>query len=160
MVGRLRRLAASRTVGRSPIWASSRADFTPTDGRVLRAERVVRNQIFFREVNEEIGAAARRLSRAPELADVHFHFLCECAKRGCVDPISLSAEEYEALRQDPLMFVVAPGHQIASIEQLVAQNERFACVRKFHPEPSKSAREHDPRKEAEIGERPPADACA
>src|SRR6266568_2512205 len=122
MLGRLRRLAASQAVGRSPLWESSRADFTPTDGTCC----------------------------APS----------ECAKRACVDRISLSAEEYEALRRDPLMFVVAPGHQIASIEQLVAQNERFACVRKFHPEPSKSAREHDPRKEAEIGERPPADACA
>jgi len=34
--------------------------------KVLRAERVVRNQIFFREVNEEIRAAAVRLSRGCE----------------------------------------------------------------------------------------------
>src|SRR6266571_8255991 len=126
---------------------------------MLRAERVVRNQIFFREVNEEICAAARRLSGPAESADVYFHFLCECAQRGCLERISLSAAEYEAVRQDPLLFAVAPGHQIASIERLVAQNERFACVRKFHPEPSTTARAHDPRGQAGIGGRPPADAC-
>jgi len=31
-------------------------------------------------------------------------------------------------------------------------------MRKFHPEPSKTAREHDPRRQTEIGERPLADA--
>src|SRR6266516_2175594 len=75
--------------------------------KVLRAERVVRNQIFFREVNEKIRAAELRLSGAAERAEVHFHFLCECAKRGCLEWIALSADEYEAVRKGPLAFAVA-----------------------------------------------------
>ena len=59
--------------------------------------------------------------------------------------VPLTVREYEAVRTDPAAFVVAPGHEIESIEHVVEKHVRYAVVRKFHPEPIKIAVELDPR---------------
>jgi hypothetical protein len=107
---------------------------------MLRGERLIRNQVFVREVNTRVHEAARALGRSAEdEREQPFEIFCECSRKSCFDRISLTLREYEVLRADLTTFAVAPGHEIESIEQAVARSERFVTVRKFHPESVKIA---------------------
>jgi hypothetical protein len=108
---------------------------------MLRGERLIQNQIFVREVNEHVHEAARVLGGAGDEGDHPFEMFCECSRKQCFDRIVVTLKEYEALRAEPTVFAVTAGHESESIEQVVARNERFVTVRKFHPETVKLARE-------------------
>ena len=105
-----------------------------------REERIARNEALFREVNERIQDVNEELSGALE-AD----FLCECGDAECTEPISLTPREYEEVRRDPTHFAVLPGHVVPDVEQVVAQNDRFAVVAKTDPEAARVAVRKDPR---------------
>ncbi len=103
-----------------------------------RKQRIARNETIFREVNERIEEVS---ADAP---GKHVEFICECGNAGCTDVIPLAPEEYEALRADPVLFGILPGHEISEVEVVVAENERFLTVRKLVEE-QQIARETDPR---------------
>ena len=81
-----------------------------------------------------------------EAEEILFEFVCECGRRRCYAMIPLTVGEYESVRRDAAAFVVAPGHEIASIEHVDRTHPRFTVVRKYHPEPIKIAVEQDPRR--------------
>jgi hypothetical protein len=96
----------------------------PTDRE--HQERAARNQSLFREVNERIRGLPDRPPAVYEL------FICECHRDGCATPISLTIEEYEAIRSDPARFVVTPGHFDPKVEKSVhMQDGRFQVVEKI-----------------------------
>jgi hypothetical protein len=103
-----------------------------------RKQRIVRNETIFREVNERIQEVS------PDAAADHVEFVCECGNRGCVETIRMTQGEYEALRADPVLFGILPGHEIPEVEVVVADHERYLTVRKL-PEEQEVARETDPR---------------
>lgn len=113
---------------------------------MLRAERLVRNQAFFRNANEEVGRAAAALTDPSDDPEAIFDFLCECTRRDCDAMIPLRLVDYEAVRADPASFVLAPGHEIGSVERVTRREARFYVVRKIHPEPISVATELDPRR--------------
>jgi hypothetical protein len=115
---------------------------------VLRAERLVRNQIRAREANEEVRRAAAALTDPGGEPDAMFDFLCECARRDCTQMVPLTVREYEGVRAEPVSFIVAPGHEIESIELVARREARFCVVRKIHPEPIRTAVDEDPRASA------------
>lgn len=89
--------------------------------------RAGRNQTLFREINErirDIGDAGRVPTDEP------WDFLCECADVTCTDTISMTVEEYEAVRSEPTHFPVIPGHERPELETVVGQTERYAVVEK------------------------------
>jgi hypothetical protein len=49
------------------------------------------------------------------------------------------------VRQEPTHFVIHPGHDMAEIESVVAEHDRYAVVEKRSPEAAELAVEHDPR---------------
>lgn len=106
----------------------------------LRQQRVAKNEILFREVNERIKDVSADLD-SEERTD----FLCECGSESCTQPISLTLAEYEAVRQDATSFAIVPGHQVGDVETVVAQTERFAVVEKDAPVAARMAIEQDPR---------------
>ena len=116
------------------------------DGEVLRAERLGRNQILFRYANEEVGRAAAKLTDPSEAPEPVFEFVCECTRRDCRAMIPLTLCEYEGVRADSATFVLAPGHEIPSIERVTQREAHFCVVRKIHPEPISAAVELDPRR--------------
>jgi hypothetical protein len=81
----------------------------PADARELRRARelggirIAENEAFFRSLNE--GLVGR--SVLPD--DALIAFLCECGDEDCLDAIALTRAEYEAVRQDPTVFAVAPA---------------------------------------------------
>jgi hypothetical protein len=104
-----------------------------------RAERVAKNEVLCREVNERIGQAAERAAfEGPTV------FVCECGDRACSEAIEVTLTEYETARSRPTLFLVAPGHETAEFEHVVEQNERFAVVEKAGAAEA-IARRHDPR---------------
>jgi hypothetical protein len=104
-----------------------------------REERIGRNEVLFREVNERVEEI-----QSGEGVARRFDFLCECADRDCVEAVSLSLAEYEDVRSESTQFVVVPGHEAPRVEFIVRVEDRFAVVRK-QGEAAEFAERHDPR---------------
>ena len=85
------------------------------------------------EVNEKLGSA--------DVSD----FLCECGDDDCTKPISLSLQEYEAVRSVPTQFAIAPGHEVIDVERVISAGDRYSVVQKFAGEAERIAVETDPR---------------
>jgi hypothetical protein len=110
-----------------------------------RKERLARNESLFREVNERVREVNDRVTEVNgDVRSDRIEFLCECGDPRCTESISLSREEYEQLRSDPLLFAVEPGHEIEEVEEVVAVGERFNTVRKLGSG-ARVARKTDPR---------------
>jgi hypothetical protein len=110
---------------------------------MLRAERLVRNQILRRAFNESIADAASTFDdvREPGM----YEFICECKNRSCSTMVMLRTSEYDEVRAHPNAFVVTHGHEQETIERVVVRHPRYLVVAKFHPEPMRLAIETDPR---------------
>lgn len=102
-----------------------------------REERIAKNEVIFREVNERIRDVV-----PSENGEVDF--LCECGREDCVEQIKLTTAEYERVRADPVQFFVKPGHASQDVEEVVEGNDRFLLVKK-HAEEQEIARRADPR---------------
>ena len=91
----------------------------------LSRERLARNQVIFREVNQRL---REMLDAVPSgMGD----YLCECSDVGCSETIELDTTEYEAIRSMPNVFLIVPGHERLEVERvLVDDNERFMLVEK------------------------------
>jgi hypothetical protein len=95
------------------------------------AEPIVENEVVLREVNERIAEKssdleARGLSGSGETSE----YLCSCGRPDCDQSIELTLEEFAAAHARDDQFIVAPGHYLAEIEEVVADHERYAVVRK------------------------------
>lgn len=93
---------------------------------VSREERLAANELLFRHVNERILELSNRW-------DEQLSLVCECSNADCAQPIALSVAEYEQLRSDPLQFIVAPGHELMEIEDVIYRRDGYLVVRK-HPD--------------------------
>jgi hypothetical protein len=88
--------------------------------------RVARNEAVFREVNERIREVSAHWAAADAVA-----FVCECSLADCVEALTLTLDEYEAIRVNPRWFVVAPDHLVPETERLVRiEAGRYAVVEK------------------------------
>jgi len=99
-----------------------------------------RNEALFREINERIEDVGTTL--APD--DEPMEFLCECDDPNCVEKVSATRAEYEAIRAVATQFVVLPGHEDPGVEHVVQQKERFLVVEK-EGQAAQEAEEDDPR---------------
>jgi hypothetical protein len=106
-----------------------------------RETRLAQNETLFREVNERIEEAVGALSRE----DGHvYEFLCECSNSDCTLMLPLTIAEYEAVRSDPKQFIVAPGHELPEIEDVIGRKAAYQVVRKGG-EAAEFVSERDPR---------------
>jgi hypothetical protein len=81
----------------------------------LRKERYARNEAMAREVNERFG---------------RHRFTCECGDADCTQVIELPLAIYKSIRADDRRFLVAPGHEIPEMEDLIVRHSDWAVVRK------------------------------
>lgn len=112
-----------------------RLEDSDSDERARRAAQIEANM---RRVNEAIEAG----SHGGRLV-----FLCECGRLGCGTTILLSHEEYEDVRTSFDRFLVAPGHDIPPIEEVVERHDGYLVVSKQHPDARELAKTADPRSE-------------
>ena len=73
-------------------------------------------------------------------------YLCECSDPRCTEPILLTRPEYESVRAEAVRFAISLNHENPEIDRVVAENERFAAVDKFHGTAARIARASDPRR--------------
>jgi hypothetical protein len=99
-----------------------------------RRVRAAKNQSLLREVNERIEDLAAgqpaetfetlRLGKEIDLA-------CECMDETCVERVTMTVGEYEAVRSDSNTFFVKPGHDVAEVEDIVREGPHYVVVSKI-----------------------------
>src|SRR4051812_19624290 len=103
------------------------------------ARRVARQEINGRRVNEAI-----ERGRLPDSSGASF--VCECGRIGCNTTLSLSLEQYEAVRTDFDRFVIIAGHELPPVDRVVERHDGYLVVTK-QGQAAEMARETDPRSE-------------
>jgi hypothetical protein len=99
-------------------------------GNVTDAERAAVNESMLRDHNERIKAHNASHSWVdPPFPD----WVCECARDDCREPVRLSIAEYEAVRLNPVHFIVVPSadHVQPEIERVVKSTERYWVIEKL-----------------------------
>ena len=91
-----------------------------------RTRRIGENEAIFRLFNEEVRALTRTFTVPAETMTV----VCECGVRSCSVRFQISPEEYAAVRSDPALFVLRPGHDMPEAETVVEKHEEYWIVRK------------------------------
>jgi hypothetical protein len=92
-----------------------------------RQERVAKNEVLFREINERI------LELEDELAGNGAEPLlvvCECADVACHERLEVTRAEYEEVREDPTHFIVRAGHEDPAVARVVMQKNGFVVEEK------------------------------
>jgi hypothetical protein len=104
-----------------------------------REERLAKNEVIFRDLNERIAHIA-----APHGDDHVYEFLCECSNVDCTLRLPLTLVAYEDVRAVPTRFVVAPGHELPEIEEVLFRFDAYQVVKK-HGDAAELAAAEDPR---------------
>lgn len=89
------------------------------------ADKRARNELLFRQVNEQI----RELEAKGDPAS--FDVLCECGVSDCTATFTIDEAAYERVRSDGRQFVVLPGHEMLERERVVGRTDRYLVVRKL-----------------------------
>jgi hypothetical protein len=106
-----------------------------------REARIALNETLFRDLNERIQDVVTTITlEVPHALEI----FCECGSEDCVAKITLSVADYEAVRAHPERFIIAPGHEIPDVEDVLERRTGHWVVEK-HEEEAKIARELDPR---------------
>jgi hypothetical protein len=105
-----------------------------------REQRLARNEVASREINEKIEEAYQGEPPANRI-----DIVCECARMTCDATIDITLDEYEDVRENARHFVINPGHVAGDIEWIVYENDRFAVVAKREGVPADVARDENPR---------------
>ncbi len=108
-----------------------------------REERFAKNEVVFRDVNERIEKmAVAHVQALRSRRDLGF--LCECSNVDCTLRLQLTLSDYERARGDATQFVVALGHEVPEIEEVVFVGDDYQLVRK-QGAAAALAEKHDPR---------------
>ena len=100
---------------------------------------MARNESLFREVNERIAEAAKRIQAVPDA-----EFLCECSRADCLERMVIPLDEYERVRAHPARFVLLPGHEQLDVDAVIVSTDTHVVVEKIG-EAREVAEERDPR---------------
>jgi hypothetical protein len=87
--------------------------------------RIAKTESLFRDVNERIVESAGQVG-LPE-ADL----VCECADPECGHRIEASLDDYERVRSDGALFVVAPEHHVPEHEEVVEARAGYRIIEKL-----------------------------
>jgi len=90
-----------------------------------RDERLARNEVLFRSVNEAIEQQALEFGGLD-----NYEFICECSRSGCFERVALTLKQYEHVRAEGTRFFVVPGHQDVAVELVVETGSGFMIVEK------------------------------
>ena len=98
-----------------------------------RTRRISENEDLFRRVNEQ----DRRLNESFRLLTNDMTIVCECGEQSCIEQLTVSRPEYEAVRRDPRDFMIVPGHDASDVEDVIRKTKRYWLVRKRSGEPAR-----------------------
>jgi hypothetical protein len=101
------------------------------------ADAAAHNEEVFRSINERIDEGAKQHGVEQVLP---FH--CECATETCLETIELPPAEYDRIASDLARFVVVPGHEETSVENVVERHSAYLVVEKTGEARAEIEREH------------------
>lgn len=114
-----------------------RGDLAP--GKLgVRALDPLQRQILCRAINEHIRQLSQRFASGQEV-----DFVCECARPGCFDLVSLPPHIYEGIRRFGNRFFTKPGH--AGDEPRRTANNHIVIIEKTGADARQAIRT-DPRR--------------
>jgi hypothetical protein len=87
-----------------------------------------KQRAFYRDVNEQIRLALLRFSHDGAEPQIMMSLVCECQRSGCVEMISVTVGDYEAVQATPGLYVVRRGHQDGNGDRLVREDRGFDVV--------------------------------
>src|SRR4051794_5525833 len=107
-----------------------------------RARRIGLNEALFRQVNEKIQEVRDRSGALEEepLSDI----LCECGDEHCTEQFEISVAEYQRVRSDAALFIIAPGHDAPEVEVVAVDADDYQVVRKRPGPPEQLAAATEP----------------
>lgn len=85
-----------------------------------RAERLARNEAYWRELNADLARAAGDTAS----------FVCECGLPNCVEILHMPLETYQRWHEDDRHFVVKPGHEVPEVERVIESVAEYSVVEK------------------------------
>ena len=91
----------------------------------LSEERLAKNEILFRAVNERLDDLGEAVPWSKKT-----EYLCECSDTSCIEVIELAKEQYELARSRPTVFFVVPGHERPELEKVIEEHEHHLLVEK------------------------------
>ena len=91
-----------------------------------REERAIRNEALFREVNVHIADLEERVRTSGDPLPL----VCECVRTGCSVAIQVEPSTFDRVRENPLQFLVAPGHEELDVESVVERHLGYLIVEK------------------------------
>jgi len=118
-----------------------------------RAERIALTEAAFRIANERMAAWEEVPAEAEEL------FFCECSSLECRHKVPLTRALYETVRSRSEWFLVAPGHEVPDVEEVVQRGDAHWIIEK-PPVVGDIVEGTDPRAEQAGPDRAEADGIA
>jgi hypothetical protein len=106
------------------------------------AAQRARNESTFRRLNENLEQKAQALGFGEQPTP----YLCECEDPRCTEVVMLARLDYEAVRSDPRLFFIVPGHD-AEEDEVLEERDAFHVVEKTGEE-GLLVEQQDPRREA------------
>jgi hypothetical protein len=114
---------------------SQRDNFETADPQLLR--RATLAETNSRQVNEAI--------ERDDAEGAYGYFLCECGHVGCSTTIRVPLASYEEARAGFERFLVAPGHEITAVDEVLDRRPHYLLVAKREGLPRALAHVTDPR---------------
>lgn len=87
--------------------------------------RIAKTESRFRDVNERLAESAGRLGLTET------DLVCECADPACGHRIATRLDDYEHVRRDGALFLLAPEHEELEHEQVVEARPGYRIVEKL-----------------------------
>lgn len=106
-------------------------------------ERLLRNEVVFRRVNERLKELGEAFSVVSESAQ----FICECSDPACTEHVEMTLDEYERVRTHSARFFMMPTHEKGEIETVVLETDRYVVVQKPPGELAEAVATGDPPRE-------------
>jgi hypothetical protein len=110
-------------------------------GDEARRERLARNEVSYRSVNEAIQTGRKDADGGH---DAPRPYMCECGLLECNELVELTVAEYEEVRANPRRFFMVDGHELPEVEHVVDRRGRYTIAEKNNGE-GRIAEENDPR---------------
>src|SRR5262245_55442018 len=107
-----------------------------------RERRLGLNEAMFREVNERVEDMNQTFASVTGSFDI----FCECGDLACTDRITVPMSVYERVRGDSKHFMLRPGHEDPTVEDVIETHDVYVIVEKGGVEVERVAEETDPRR--------------
>jgi len=105
--------------------------------------RLVENEVYFRQKNRSIETNLKKLKKMAkeegqehlfEELDDELAFYCECSDENCRERIVMKREEYDSIHKENDRFIVLPGHELISLEDIAESSEKYnVVIKKIDP---------------------------